>query len=140
MYNTNNTEQSSSIQSGQQAAGRLALAGLRNLIVVLSCSLWVNASLWAADEFGKTQAIIPAAKAQSESSIVGISATHAAVVHAPAQAVNPPEPNEVARVAGPESLNMGVIKAPLEAIRSVASTAVASANSAASGLPRPFVF
>lgn len=132
MYITNTTEKSSSIQSGQRAAGRLAPAGLRNLIVVLSCSVWVSAPLWAADEIGKDHAIGSAIKAPSESSSVGTPPMHVSGVHAPSQAVNPPEPNEVTWLAGSELQNMGVIKAPLEAIRSVASTAVASANSAAS--------
>ena len=132
MYNTNNTVRSSPIQSGQRVAGRLAPAGLRNLIVVLSCSLWANSPLWAADESGKAQAILHVAKAQSEFNSVGTTATHVAVIHAPAQAGPLPELNEAAGLVGSELQNMGVIKAPLEAIKYVASTAVASANSVAS--------
>lgn len=54
---------------------------------------------------------------------------HVSAAHASAQAGDPPEPNEVARLAGQEAQNVGVVKTPLKAIRHVASTAVASANS-----------
>jgi rare lipoprotein A len=54
-----------------------------------------------------------------------------AAAHAPAQAGDPHEPKEVAQLAGTESQNMGAIKAPLDALMHVASTAVASANSVA---------
>ncbi len=131
MYNLNNIEKSSSLQSSWQAKERLALVGLRNLVVVLSCSLWASAPLWAAEEFGKAQILAPSIGIPGESNNVGITVVHVAAAHAPTQAGDPHELKETAQLAGTESKNMGVIKASQDALRHVASTAVASASSVA---------
>jgi len=131
MYNLNNTEKSSSFQSGQRATGRLALVELRNLVIVLSCSFWASMPLWAAEEFGKAQTLATSIGTPDESNNVSNSMMHVDAAHAPAQAGDSHELKDAAQLAGTESQNMGVIKASQDALRHVALTAVASANSVA---------
>lgn len=131
MYPIKNNEQSSGIQSGQRARRRLTPAGFRHLIVVMSCSFFVSAPAWASDGFGRAQALVAAAVTDGESNKVGPAVTRVSATQALAQDTVPHAPNDVAQLVGPEALNMDVVKVPMDAVRHVESTAVASATSVA---------
>lgn len=125
-----NTEHSISIQSGERAIGRLTPGELRNLMVVLLCSLWVSAPVWAADEFGRAQGLISATNAAVESNYF-IAAAQVSADQAPVQAGNARDPHDTAPLAGTEAQKETVAKKPLEAIMDATTTAVASVNSVA---------
>ena len=125
-----NTEHSISIQSGKRAIGRLKPGELRNLMVVLLCSLWVSAPVWAADEFGRAQGLISATNAAVESNYF-FAAAQVSADQAPDQAGNASEPHDAAPLAGTEAKKETVAKNPIETIMDATSTAVASVNSVA---------
>ena len=131
MYNLNNTQQSPAIQSGQRTAKRLTPAGVRNHIVVLLFGLWVSAPVSAADEIGITHATVPSIGVSGESIKADTAATPVSASQAPAQAWDLHESPAMAQSAGPDTQNIDVVSAPMEAIRHATSTAVASANSVA---------
>ena len=106
MPNNVHTEQFSSIPSGTRSTGQLTLSQLRNLAVVLLCSLLVSSPIWAAEELGVTQAPVATTKTAAEPSHVGTPTTH----------------------------DSADVKAPINVIRFVAETTVASANSVASAV------
>lgn len=123
-----NTEQCVPLQAGGLAISRPALGELRNHIVVLLCSLWLSAPVWAADELGRAHGLISATDAAVKSNAA---ATHVSAARAPAQAGDAHEPHDVAPLAGTEARQMRVARKPLETIKHVASAAVASVNSVA---------
>lgn len=131
MHNTFNTKQFSSTHSGLQVTTRLTLTRLRHLIVVIWCSLVVGAPVWALDEPGRTQALFPATVATGESNRVEPAVMQVSSTQASGQVSGLHAPNEAAQLAGSEALNIDVVKVPMEAVRHVASTAVASATSVA---------
>lgn len=122
------TEQCATIQSGKLAIRGPTLGELRNHIVVLLCSLWVSAPVWAAEDLGRVHGLISATNAAVKSNTA---ATDVSAAQAPAQAGDADEPHDVVPLAGTEARQMTVAKKPLEAIMYVTSTAVASVNSVA---------
>jgi rare lipoprotein A (peptidoglycan hydrolase) len=123
-----NTEQCAHPQSRGWAISRPGLGELRNHLLVLLCSLWLSAPVWAADELGRAHGLIVAANTAVKSNAA---VTPVAAAGASAQAGDAHEPHGVAPLAGTEARQMTVARKPLEAIRHVASTAVASVNSVA---------
>lgn len=61
------TEQWAAIRSGMLAIKRPTLNELRHHIVVLLCSLWVSAPVWAAEDLGKVDGLISATNAAVQS-------------------------------------------------------------------------
>ena len=91
----------------------------------MSWSFLVSGPVWASDGLGKAEAFFPATMASGESNKV------VTAVQVSAQAADLHAPSEAAQMAGPDALNMDVVKAPLDAVRHVESSAVASATSVA---------
>ena len=120
------TEQCATIRSGTLAIGRPTLSELQNHIVVLLCSLWVSAPVWAAEDLGRVHGLISATNAAVRSNTA---ATDVSAAQAPAQVGDVDEPHDVVPLAGTEAKQMTVAKNPLEAIMYVTSPAVASVNS-----------
>ncbi len=125
-----NTEHSIFIPPGERAFGRLTPGELRNLMVVLLCSLWVSAPVWAADAFGGTQGLISATNVAGESDHF-FAAAQVSADQAPVQPGNASEPHDTAPLAGTEAQKETVAKKSLETIMDATSTAVASVNSVA---------
>ena len=96
--------------------------------------LWVSAPVWAADDFGRTHALVPSISASGESIKTDTVALPVSASQAPAQAGDFHESPASAQLAGPEAQNLDVVNTPMETIRHVTSTAVASANSVASAV------
>ena len=122
------TERCPTIRSGTLAFRRPTRSEFRNHIVVLLCSLWVGAPVWASEDIGRVDGLMFASNAAVKSSS-GV--TDVAAAQAPSQAGDADEQPEVVPLAGTEARQMTVAKKPLEAIMYVTSTAVASVNSVA---------
>ena len=123
-----NTNPSSAVQPGARATRYLAPARrLRNHLLVLLCGLWGSAPVWATDDLAKVHAPVVAIQAPAESN------KHMdAAADAPAQALNANEPHGAAQLFGSDLSQREIVLKPLEAIRFLTSSAVASANSVAS--------
>lgn len=87
-------------------------------MVVLLCSLWVSAPVWAAEESARAQSLSSAASAAVESNVFPA-----------AVPVSAGEPQNTVPLAGTEALT-GANK-PLESIMNATSNAVASVNAVA---------
>lgn len=123
------TEQCATLRSGMLANRKPMPNELRCRIVVLLCSLWIAAPVWAAEDLGRVHGPVPATKAAVQSkTATGVSAAQAL---AQAQAGDAAEPPDVVPLASIETGQMTVAKKPREAIMYVTSTAVASVNSVA---------
>lgn len=122
------TEQCATFRSGMLAIRRPMFNKLRYHIVVLLCSLWVSAPVWAAEDLGRVHGLISVTNAavQSNTAVTDFSAAQA-----PAQAGDADEPPDVVPLAGTEARLMTVAKKPREAIMYVTSNAAASVNSVA---------
>ena len=121
-------EQCAIIRSGTLAIRRPTRSDLRHHIVVLLCSLWVSAPIWAAEHLGRVHGLISATSAAVKSNTA---ATDVSAALAPAQAGDADEPPDVVSLANTETRQMTVAKKPHGAIMYVTSTAVASVNSVA---------
>lgn len=86
-------------------------------MVVLLCSLWVSAPVWAAEDLGRVHGLI--------------SATDVSSAQALPQAGDADVPRNVVPLAGTEARQMAIAKTPLEAIINLTSPAVASVSSVA---------
>lgn len=115
--NIQDTEQCATPASGTFAIGRPALSKLRNHMVVLLCSLWLSAPVWAAEDLGRAHGLI--------------SATDISSAQALPQAGDADIPRNVVPLAVTEARQMTIAKTPLEAIINLTSPAVASVNSVA---------
>ncbi len=96
------------------------------------CSLWIGTSVWAADDLGRTQVAAPGTSMVVEPNKEGAGVLRASNTNASAQTADGHESHGAEQLFGSEALNMVIVKKPMEAIRYVTSSAVASANSVAS--------
>lgn len=101
---------------------------MRNHMVVLLCSLWLSAPVWAAEDLGGVHGLIPATNATVRSHTA---VTDASSVQVHPQAGDADAPRDVAPLAGTEAWPMTVAKKPIEAVMHVTSPALASVNSVA---------
>ncbi|MHB8950024.1 MAG: hypothetical protein ACYC4S_13280, partial [Rhodoferax sp.] len=125
------TEQCATTRSSTLAIRRPTLSELRNHMVVLLCSLWVSAPVWAAEDLGRAHGLIFTTNAAVKSNTVD---TDFSTAQAPAQAGDADESPDLVPKAGTEARLLTVANKPLEAIMYITSPAVASVNSVALAL------
>lgn len=123
-----NTQQCATFRSCTLATRRPSLSALRNHIVVLLCSLWVSAPVWATEDLGRVHGLISATNSVVRSNTA---ATDVSPTQAHPQAGDVDVPRDVMPLASAEAWQMTVAKKPLEAIMNATSPAVASVSSVA---------
>ena len=125
------TQHSSTVQPRACETRHVRLAGVRNHIAALVCSLCLSAPVWAKDDIGSTFVLMPAVSMSGESDKDSAASMHVSAAGALVPASHSPEPYGMPQFFGSADRYLDVVRMPLEAIRYVTSTAVASSSSAA---------
>jgi len=95
------------------------------------CSLCLSAPVWAKDDIGSTFVLMPAVSMSGESDKDSAASMHISAAGALVPASQSPEPYGMPQFFGSADRYLDVVRMPLEAIRYVTSTVVASSSSAA---------
>lgn len=125
------TQHSSTVQPRACETRYIRLAGVRSHIAALVCSLCLSAPVWAKDDIGSTFVLMPAVSMSGESDKDSAASMHVSAAGALVPASHSPEPYGMPQFFGYADRYLDVVRMPLEAIRYVTSTAVASSSSAA---------
>ena len=125
------THHSSTVQPRACETRYVRLAGVRNHIAALVCSLCLSAPAWAKDDIGSTFVLMPAVSMSGESDKDSAASMHVSAAGALVPASQSPDSYGMPQFFGSADRYLDVVRMPLEAIRYVTSTAVASSNSAA---------